>query len=154
MDRHIVEEYRADGGLLLDAIQGLNPIQMNTRPVADTWTIQEIVIHMFDSELIAVHRLRRLIAEQNPLLIGYDESAFARSLFYEKTDPVLAASMVKNLREMMADTLNLCSPEAFEKVGVHSETGRIQVADYLKKNVEHLRHHMKFLNEKKKMVQR
>ncbi|HQI18209.1 MAG TPA: hypothetical protein PLW55_02595, partial [Leptospiraceae bacterium] len=63
MDRHIVEEYRADGGLLLDAIQGLNPIQMNTRPVADTWTIQEIVVHMFDSELIAVHRLRRLIAE-------------------------------------------------------------------------------------------
>jgi len=152
MIRKQIEDYRADAGVPLEAISSLSPAQLNAHPVKDTWSIQEIVLHLFDSELIAIHRMRRIIAENNPLLIGYNESEFAQNLFYEKSDPTLAATILKQLRLMMATTLEVLPDEAFIRRGVHSEVGRLELGVYLGKNVDHLRHHMKFLNEKKKMV--
>jgi hypothetical protein len=37
-----------------------------------------------DSDLIATDRIKRMIAEDNPQLIGYDENKFVQSLFYEE----------------------------------------------------------------------
>jgi hypothetical protein len=50
---------------------------MRAFPVPGTWSIQQIVLHMMDSDLIASDRMKRVIAEDRPTLIGYNETAFS-----------------------------------------------------------------------------
>ena len=53
-------------------------------PVPGSWSIQEIVIHLVDSDLILADRMKRIIAEDNPTLIGFDETQFTRNLHYNE----------------------------------------------------------------------
>ncbi len=39
---------------------------------------------MIDSDLILADRMKRVIAEEHPTLIGFDESLFAQRLFYQQ----------------------------------------------------------------------
>ena len=52
-----------------------------------------VVHHLADSEMMSAMRLRRLIAEDDPVIQGYDEPLFARQLFYDDRpiEPALAA---------------------------------------------------------------
>src|ERR1035437_2261795 len=63
------EEYARGGGLLLPAIQGLSAADFAATPVAGTWSINQIVLHVMDSDLIASDRMKRMIAEENPTII-------------------------------------------------------------------------------------
>src|SRR3972149_10983035 len=83
MSRELIEQYAAGASKLRPAIASLNAQQLNAFPVPGTWSIQQIVLHMMDSDLIGADRMKRVAAEDRPpTLIGYDESAFARGLFY------------------------------------------------------------------------
>ena len=90
MDRSIIDEYEHGGEHLSAAVRGLSPQDLTWRPPAGSppevgrWSIHEVVIHLMDSDVIAVHRMKRVIAEENPLLIGYDENKFIASLFYDE----------------------------------------------------------------------
>jgi len=43
-------------------------------PVPGTWSLQQIAIHMMDSDLIASDRMKRIASMDKPLLCGYDET--------------------------------------------------------------------------------
>ena len=52
------------------------------RPGPGKWSAHEVVIHCADSETNAAMRLRYLLAEKEPVLVGYDQDAWARALGY------------------------------------------------------------------------
>ena len=62
-----------------------------------------IAHHLADSEATAYIRLRRLIAEDDPLIVGYDEPEWARRLHYDR--PI--ASSVAVLAAVRAASLEL-----------------------------------------------
>ena len=145
MNRELIERYVAGGARLSEAIAGLTPAQLNAVPVPGTWSIQQIVLHMMDSDLIASDRMKRVAAEDNPTLIGYDETAFGRNLFYDQLDPHLACDIFAKNRLLTAEILKRLPPASFERAGNHNERGRVTLADLLTTYVEHLDHHLKFL---------
>ena len=51
---------------------------MRCPPAPDTWTARMVVHHLADSEMMSAMRLRRLIADDDPVIEGYDEPRFAR----------------------------------------------------------------------------
>jgi hypothetical protein len=57
--------------------RGVPPDELTTRPFPGGWSAAEIVHHLADSEMISAIRLRTLIAEQRPVIHGYDQEAFA-----------------------------------------------------------------------------
>src|SRR5262245_48318339 len=73
MDRSLIEEYARGATRPAEAIAGLTPSQLNAEPVPGTWSIQQIVLHLMDSDLVGSDRMKRVIAEREPQLIGYDE---------------------------------------------------------------------------------
>ena len=88
MNRSHVDQYVAGAAKPAQAIAGLSREQLNAFPVPGTWSIQQIVIHLMDSDLIGADRMKRVAAENRvPTLIGYDETAFAKELFYGELDP-------------------------------------------------------------------
>ena len=93
MDRQLIEHYIRGADELARAIRGLSPAERNSFPVPGTWSIQQIVMHMMDSDLIAADRMKRVIAEEHPTLIGYNETLFAKNLPYAELDAAVACDI-------------------------------------------------------------
>lgn len=147
-----VQRYAEGAGVLAEAIQGLTAEQLTSRPVRGTWSIQEIVLHLLDSDLIASHRMKRILAEDNPRLEAYDETAFAARLYYHELDPALACEMFRLNRRLTAATLRRLGAAEFDRGGVHAEAGRVTLGVLVRAYAQHLDHHLRFLREKKGLV--
>ena len=154
MNKTLVERYAKGAGEVAAAIQGLSREDFLAVPVAGTWSIQQIVIHLMDSDLIASDRMKRVIAEENPAIIGYDETAFSQKLFYEKLDPFAAADIFKRNREMTAVILRSLPEEAFKRGGTHNERGRVTLGEFVATYVNHLDHHLGFLRHKRELLKK
>lgn len=152
MERSLIEAYEKGGGVLREAIAGLSREDFLAVPVAGSWSIQQIVLHLMDSDLIASDRMKRIIAEENPAIIGYDETAFSVKLCYEKQDPVKAAEIFRLNREMTAVILKSLPGEAFERVGTHNERGKMTLGGMVDLYVQHLEHHLRFLRHKRQLL--
>lgn len=148
-----INQYEAGPRQLRDAVAGLSREQLLWRPPADLgvglWSIHEIVIHMADSDAIGVHRIKRVIAEEKPLLIGYDESAFVRSLNYDDQSAEEALTLFELARKSVVVTLRKLPTEAFGRVGIHNEIGAVRLDDFVHKYVDHLNHHLDYVRRKR-----
>ena len=112
MNRDLIERYAAGASQPAEAIAGLSRDELNAFPVPGTWSIQQIVIHLMDSDLIGSDRMKRVAAEDRPpTLIGYDESAFACGLFYDQLDPRTACEVFQKNRQLTAEILRRLSDD-------------------------------------------
>src|ERR1700692_3150419 len=76
----LIERYTQGHQTVLAALEGISDAELDAK--TDEWSAREIVHHLADSEMTSAIRLRRLLAEDNPVIGGYDEGAFARVLRY------------------------------------------------------------------------
>ena len=153
INRTLIERYAAGASVPGAAIRGLTAAELNAFPVPGTWSIQQIVVHLMDSDLIGSDRMKRVAAENTPpQLIGYDETAFAKNLYYDKLDPVQACEVFRLNRLLTATVLHNLPEAAFERHGMHSERGRETLLELLEDYADHLDHHLKFIKEKRKLL--
>jgi len=149
----LIERYAHGGEKLSLAIRGLTPEDMQIVPPPEPklgkWTIQQVVIHILDSDLIAADRMKRVIAEDNPTLIGYDENKFATNLFVEEQSAEDAVTIVSLNRLNFARALRKLPDSAFARTGTHNERGRMTLLDLLKSYTNHLDHHLSFIHAKR-----
>lgn len=147
-----VDQFEAGALVPAKAIAGLTAAELNSVPVPGTWSIQQIIVHLWESDLAAVHRMRRVIAEETPLLISYDESAAAASLFYEHEDLARVCRLFEDQRRLMAGVLRRLPEGAFARVGIHNTRGKVSLAEFVSMYVEHVRGHMKHLLRKRELL--
>jgi hypothetical protein len=155
MDRVLIDEidlYAGQEGDLANAIAGLAREDLLAVPVPNTWSIQQIILHLVDSDLILADRMKRVIAEENPLLIGFDESKFAAQLRYDLMDANLACEVFKGNRRLMSVLLKHIPDTVFQRTGVHNERGKVTLLDLMKNATRHVVHHLKFVHEKRKLL--
>lgn len=144
-----IARYEAGADCLSRWIAGLTRAQLLATPVVGTWSMQQLVVHMLESELAAVHRMRRIVAEDVPLLIAYDETLAAKNLGYEKTDAAQAAELFRMLRVFATAWLRTLDGAAFARQGVHNQRGKISLATMVALYADHGEHHAKFANAKR-----
>ena len=152
MDRSIVERYSSGAGAVPAAISGLSKAELNAFPVPGTWSIQQIVFHLMESDLIATDRMKRIIAMENPLLIGFDETAFSKHLLHEELDPQAACELFEKNRQLTGEMLRRLPDKAFARTGIHNERGTISLAELLAGTADHSEHHLKFIRQKREML--
>src|SRR5579864_1126781 len=80
----LIARYTAGYQAVVAALEGISDQELDVRPGAEDWTPREIVHHLADSEMTSAIRLRRVLAEQSPVINGYDEREFARVLHYDR----------------------------------------------------------------------
>jgi len=152
MDREMIERYAAGADMPGRAIKGLTTQELTSHPVPGTWSIQELIVHLMDSHLISSDRMKRIIAEDNPTLIGYDESRFIKHLFPDSLDAATVCEVFRLNQQLTAQILRQLPDSAFERSGNHNERGRLTLGQMVKSYVEHLDHHMTFLRAKLKAL--
>lgn len=152
MDRALLDIYLARATAVHDATQGLSREQLLSMPIPGTWSIQQIALHLVDSDLVISDRMKRVIAEESPPLIGYDESLFAKHLFYEEADVAQAAQLFELNRRHTHAILTRLPDAAFTRVGLHSERGPLTLEQLLRGGIDHLEGHMVHARKKRAMV--
>jgi hypothetical protein len=145
----LIDQFEAGGPKFKAAIAGLSREQLLAFPVPGTWSIQQIAIHLQDADSVAVDRMRRIIAEDNPLLIGFDENEFVKNLSYEAQSAADAAELLDLNRRQFARVLRRLPASAWERTGVHNERGKVTLGGMLEMYTKHLEHHLKFAHEKR-----
>jgi hypothetical protein len=152
MDRTLIERYVAGADVPAKALRGLTPQELNAFPVPGTWSVQQVILHLMDSDLIGADRMKRVIAEESPTLLAYDETAFSKRLFYETLDPALACEVFRLNRVLTGAILRKLPDAAFARAGNHTERGRETLELLVKGYADHLDHHMKFIKAKRQAL--
>lgn len=145
----LIDQYEAGGKVLALGIEGLSREDLLAVPVPETWSIQQIVLHLLDSDLVMADRMKRIIAEDDPLLIGFSESRFAQRLFYEAQPAEEAVRLFALNRRLMAMVLRQLPELAFQRIGTHNKRGQLKLAELVDGAIRHLEHHMAYLHVKR-----
>lgn len=122
------------------------------------WSCRTLLGHLADSELADAHRIRRLVAEENPVLGVWDENAFADLGLYgkpgstEKFPVGLFIATVHTLRQWTTHFLGTLDAAAWSRRALHPEKGELTVRTLVEFNVWHLEHHAWYLNRKVEML--
>ena len=89
----LIARYRSGHAVIAESLAGIDEAGLDARPADGGWTPRQVVHHTADSEMTSAIRLRRLIAEENPTIVGYDGDIFAERLHYadRPIEPALEA---------------------------------------------------------------
>ena len=137
----LIERYRDGYRAVAEAFEGLREGELD-HSASGEWTPRMIAHHLADSEMTSAIRLRRLIAEANPLIQGYDEVQFASRLTSDRPiEPSLEA--MRWARETTAQILERLTEEDWRRAGTHSESGKYSVEDWLTIYASHGHDHAK-----------
>src|SRR5438270_10389453 len=148
----LIDNYLAGPALLRQAVTGMTRQQLLARPVPGKWSTLEVVCHLCDFEPVYADRMKRVIAEERPTLLGADEKKFAASLAYHERDVEEELAIVESTRKQMARILRTLKPEALQRVGVHNEAGPRTLEQLLATITKHIEHHVKFIEEKRRAL--
>jgi hypothetical protein len=156
MDRVIIDEFETAGIKLKKAIDGLRRDELLWIPPPGAgigrWTIQQVVLHLMDDELIWAGRMKTIIAEDNPQILGFDESKFAARLFPEEQDAELAARILDLNRRQFASVLRKLPESAFARTGRHNDLGIFTLGQAVQWTNEHLHHHVLYIAMKRERL--
>jgi hypothetical protein len=94
-------------------------------------------------------RMKRVIAENNPTLIGADEEKFAAALCYHDRDLEEDFRIIDATRGQLARILRTLPESALQRVGQHNERGPRTLEQLLTTATGHIPHHVKFIHEKR-----
>jgi hypothetical protein len=126
----LIDQYAAGYDAVMAALEGITIEELDAREGPGEWSPRQVVHHLGDSEMTSAIRIRRMIAEDHPLLQGYDQDRFAEVLFYDR--PIEASlEAFRGARASTTPIFRALSEEQWARTGNHSETGNTSVEDSL-----------------------
>src|SRR5262245_59410367 len=126
----LLDTYRDGPDAVARALDGATEAELDARPSRGGWTAREVVHHLADSETMSTIRLRRLLAEDEPLIAAYDENEWARRLHYDR--PVdLSFATFAAVRAANAELLARLGADEWRRGGTHSDSGPYGVETWL-----------------------
>jgi hypothetical protein len=126
-------------GILRTALDGLSDEVLTTRPEPGEWSAYELLGHLWDAELTLAFRGRLILAQDKPIVVGYDQEAWAR-LPRPPAGELLTAFTV--LRETNVELARQTPAEAWQRYGMHTERGPMTFESVLQATAGHDRAHL------------
>jgi len=137
----LIARYAAGPALLRRTLARVPQDALRWRPAPGKWSVHEITVHCADSECNAHMRIRFLLAEAKPVLMGYDQDAWAVTLDYHARPLEPALATIDAVRANTLPLLGQLTESDWRKVGHHSESGAYGTEDWLRSYGEHLEVH-------------
>ncbi|MFS0552971.1 DinB family protein [Brevibacillus sp. 179-C9.3 HS] len=138
----LIEEYGQGYALLRETVEGLSEEELRFQPAPNKWSIHQILIHVTDSEILSTHRMRKVLAEEEPLLQSFDQEAWVDNLGYERLDLEQHLLLFQMLRASMKPILENLTAEQLERVGIYPDGARYMFKELLEIRVQHVHDHL------------
>jgi hypothetical protein len=148
----LLAEYAAGPEVLRAALAGMTREQFLAKPIAGKWSVHEVVCHLADAEALYADRIKRVLAEEKPALPGMDPDLHVPRLAIPARDMEEELSLVALIRRQMGRILAGLTADEFQRVGIHSEGGPLTLETLLQRITQHIPHHVKFIEEKRRAL--
>jgi hypothetical protein len=104
-------------------IKGVPAAKLRKRPAPGKWSVQEIVAHLADTEIVGSWRIRAILGAPGTPIQAFDQDAWVTATHYAKRDPRQAVAQFRVLREANLALYKSLTPEQWKHHGMHSERG-------------------------------
>jgi DinB superfamily len=142
-----LERFRRGAEVLAIVLTGAAGEEVDYVTAPGKWSIRQVMAHLADAELVGAHRLRLVIAEENPTLTSFDQDAWTRNLDYGRRKPTQSLDTFRRLRAENYELLKELPESAFERKGSHTENGPITLRSLLQGYADHAESHARQLQE-------
>ena len=132
----------AEGPDRLEAALALVPVEaLKWSPGPGKWSVHQVVVHCADSETNSAMRVRYLLGEESPTIIGYDQDRWVEALDYDAHPLIPALSTIRAVRANTVPLLRRLTPAQWARKGTHTESGEYGVQEWFEIYAEHLHQH-------------
>jgi hypothetical protein len=137
----LVAQYAKGPQRIQEALARVPKEALQWRPESGKWSVHEVIVHCADSETNAALRIRYLLAEKEPLIVGYDQDAWARVFDYHSQPLEESLAATAGARSRTVPLLRAMREAQWKKQGRHTESGPYTPEDWLRVYAAHLEGH-------------
>ena len=137
----LIEQYARGADEVRRALATVPKEALQWRPGPGKWSAHEIVVHCADSETNAALRIRYVIAEKEPLVVGYDQDEWARRFDYHAQPLEESLAAAAAARSRTVPLLRQMTEADWAKAGRHTESGPYTAEDWLRIYAAHMAGH-------------
>ena len=120
------------------AVEGLDEAMLQLQPGPDKWSIQEILGHLADCEIVYGYRIRQVIADRQPVFAPIDQNEWANHLGYIEAPPAEQVALYGLNRHNTLRLLRRLKPGDLEKGAYHPERkGDVTLAEMVEMMAGH-----------------
>ncbi len=95
------------------------------------WTVTEVVCHLYDFDGYFQERVRRIVAEEYPALVGYDHERLVVEHAYNSQDVHQVYTDLLASRRRFMELFRGLDEAQWQRSGIHPERGRFTLYDAL-----------------------
>lgn len=143
----LLERFRRGPEVLAVVLTGVFGEEEDFVAAPGQWSIRQIIAHLADAELVGAHRLRAVIAEENPTLTSFDQNAWTRNLDYAHRKPKQSLESFRRQRSENYDLLKNLPETAFARTGNHTEIGTVTLLKLVEGYAEHAENHARQMQQ-------
>jgi hypothetical protein len=136
-----IARYAAGPSRLRAALDAVPAEALDWRPAPGKWSVHEVVSHCADSEANAYGRIRYVLAEPEPVIVGYDQDRWAEVFGYLEQPIALSLAVIDAVRAATVSLLRRLPDDAWSREGRHTEVGRYPATKWLEIYSDHLETH-------------
>ena len=96
---------------------------LRARPFEGKWTPNEIIGHLTDSEWVYGYRLRLILCEDNPTILGTNQDSWVAALRHNEREPSELLESFRVLRQFNLTVWRRTTSTDLERTGQHNERG-------------------------------
>jgi DinB family protein len=104
-------------------IRGVPRSTLRKRPAPEKWSVDEILAHLADAEIVVGWRMRQILGAPGTPLQAYDQDAWVTAGHYNTRDPHKSVEQFRVLRQANLALLKSLAPEQWKHSGMHVERG-------------------------------
>ena len=135
----LIAQYAEGYATLEAALAEVPAAALQWRPAPGKWSVHEIIVHCADSETNAHMRIRYLLSEPEPVIIGYDQDRWAAEFDYHSHPIEPALATIRAVRANTVPLLRRITESGWKKLGRHTEYREpYGVESWLQTYAEHL----------------
>ena len=143
----LLERLRRGPEVLAMVLTGVYGEEEDFIPAPGKWSVRQIVAHIADAEMVGAHRMRQVIAEDNPTLVAFDQDKWTQKLDYAKRKPKQSLETFRLVRAENYELLKDLPPAAFQRTGNHTERGPVTLLSLVEGYADHAESHARHLME-------
>ena len=121
--RDPIEVMGQTASILADIVARNPAAVLRARPFEGKWTPNEIIGHLTDSEWVYGYRLRLILCEDDPAILGTNQKSWVASLRHNEREPSELIEIFRTLRMFNLAVWRRMSPEDLNRTGRHNERG-------------------------------
>jgi hypothetical protein len=96
---------------------------VRTRPAEGEWSVLECIGHITGAEIVSTARYRWIVAQDEPILVPYDQNLWVERLRANDEDPNEVLDLFEALRRANLRMWAGSSAEDRARIGMHEERG-------------------------------